>query len=285
MTKTQRREAARAQAAELKRKQQAAERRSKIITFSALGGVLAVLLIVVLVVLLTGGDDNGAANGDVNNGTTNGADNGTANGGGTGNVVAPATARADGGIVVGPGGVAGGPEIAGVPEFAVYLDYTCGFCNEFEVLYVDMMRQMADEGTANIVMHPVGIMSDDARRIATASVWVADRSPANWFDYHVAIFEALFIDQRGASNDLLATVAQEVGVSADVADGIRTGEAHSTFLPWVQQVTQAFLHNEALANPQTGTTGTPTMTINGERFAGNWLNDHAALPAAIAAAG
>ncbi|MCL2595866.1 MAG: disulfide bond formation protein DsbA [Promicromonosporaceae bacterium] len=246
-SKAARREAAQAQAAALKAKQEAAERRSKIITFGALGAVLLALIVVVIVVLFTGGDDVEAI--DPGDGTVS-------------------VARDDFGIVVGPGGVAGGAEVPGVPEVGVYLDYTCGFCYRLEMVTLDTFTDHFNNGTANIVMYPVSILGADSARIAAASVWVAEHAPERWFNYHVAIFVALHSDGRGISNSVLAEVALEEGVPDNVAAGIRNGTAAATFTPWVDAATQAFVNNPAVGQP-----ATPAIMLNGVQWSGDWLTE------------
>ncbi len=107
-TKTERRDAARAAALALRQKQEAADRRSRLVTLSVLGVVVVALLTVVVVLLVRNHQAEAAHRVDdlplseV--------------------AVVPAGARPDGGLAIGTDRVAGGPAAA-APEVAIYLDY------------------------------------------------------------------------------------------------------------------------------------------------------------------
>ncbi|MCL1871154.1 MAG: thioredoxin domain-containing protein [Promicromonosporaceae bacterium] len=279
LSKAQRREAARAQALALKKKQEAADRRARVITMSVLGIVL-IALIAVVAVLFIRDHRNNAANATDNNLTLSQLQPSQV----------PSTARADGGIVVGKNREAGGTELSGVPEVGIYFDYMCPICGQFEQVNKANLEAAIKGGTANVVMHPVSILDRASQgtqystRAAAASAWVAEKAPTTWLDFH----EALYANEptentSGHTNAELATIAKNAGVPADVAAGISSGEARRTFAQWVTSATNAATGNAKLANPQSGGFGTPTITINGERWGGDWT-DPSALPAAIKAA-
>ncbi|RZS60404.1 DsbA family protein [Xylanimonas ulmi] len=266
-TNAQRRDAARAQAQALRARQEASERRIRVVTFGVLAlAVIALVVIAVLLFVRAHRDD--AANAVEDLPLSQVAD-------------VPSTARADGAIPVGADRSAGGEAAEGVPEVAIVVDYMCPYCADFERVNKDAIEGFLADGTADVVVRPISMLDGASQgaaystRAASASAWVADRDPAHWLDFH----EALFVDQPaegspGLTDDELARRATAVGVPADVADAIASGQARRTFGQWVASASAA-----ASADP--AFRGTPTITIDGQRWEGAWT-DPTALPQAVA---
>ena len=264
-TKAQRREAARAQALEIKKKQEAADKRARMITMSVLGVVLAALLGIVAWLFIRDNANNAAEKVDENVPLAEVAD-------------VPATALDDGGIVVSGDRAAGGTIDDSVPTVGIFFDYMCPICGQFETANQETIEGFLADGTANVVLFPVSILDRYSQntaystRAASAVAWVADRAPEQFLDFH----EALFANEPeentpGHTNAEIADFARQAGVPEDVAAGIESGEARRAFGQWVTSATAAATSNEALLNPQSGRFGTPTITIDGERWAGNWM--------------
>jgi protein-disulfide isomerase len=262
-SKAQRREAARAQALELKKKQEAADKRARAITLSILGVVL-VALIGIVVWLFVRDHQANVAN-QVDDIPLSEVTN------------VPATARDDGGILISQGGVAGGTENADVPTVGIYFDYMCPICGQFEDVNVDALQGFVEDGTANVVLYPVSILDRVSQgtafstRAASAMAWVADRAPAQALAFHKIMFANEPEENTAGHTDAeIADLARQAGVPDATADGIASGEARTTFGQWVYSATNAATDNATLANPDSGGFGTPTITLNGERWAGNW---------------
>ncbi len=272
--KAERRRAARAEALALKQKQAARDRRNRIVTFGVLGVALAALVAVFVVVLVQG--DESAERFEFDDVPL--ADV----------AQAPSTARADGGIPVGTDRAAG-TTTEGAPELGVYYDYMCPVCGQFEQVNGASVDQAIAEGDATVVFYPVSILdrvsagTHYSTRSAAAAAWVADRSPERFLDFHDALFAGQPAENtEGLTDDQLADVAVGAGVPQQVADGIADGTAVDTYGQWVASATQAAQGDAGLANPQGGF-GTPTLTIDGRRWDGDWT-DPSALPAAVAQA-
>jgi protein-disulfide isomerase len=267
VTKAQRQAQARARVAELKRKQAAADRRNRFIGISILGAVIAALVIVVVVIV-------------VNNNRTNAA-----------NAVddiplaevasVPASATADGGILLAADGSVGTAPIEGIPTLSIYFDYICPACAILEERNIDTFQSLVRDGTANVVLHPLGYLDEYSQgsafstRSAAALAWVADQAPTSMLAFHVALFDNQPPElTSGLSNDELADLARQAGVPSAVADGIASGLARQTFGQWVYSATNAALRDPALFRlTSTGEMrfgGTPTLAINGQLWQGNW---------------
>lgn len=263
-TKAQRREAARLQALEIKKKQEAADKRARTITMSVLGVVLAALIGVVVWLFVRDNANNAAESVDTNLPLSQVE-------------TVPAGALDDGGIVLTGDRAAGGAVDDSLPTVGVFFDYMCPICGQFETANQETLEGFLADGTANVVLYPVSILDRYSQgkaystRAASAAAWVADRAPAQFLDFH----EALFANEpeentAGHTNAELADLARQAGVPAAVADGIKSGEARRTFAQWVTSATASATGNEGLKNPQSGSFGTPTITLNGERWDGNW---------------
>lgn len=190
----------------------------------------------------------------------------------------PAHTNPDGGIVISQGLEATNTLNPALPTLAVYLDYMCPACNAFENMNFEDLKQLAESGTANVVMHPVAILdrlslgTAFSTRAAAAAAWVADHSPASFLRFHELMFERQPGENTGGlTNAQIADIAREAGAPEDVAEGIADGTAANTFGQWATSVTHEAGGNEALRNPQSGGFGTPTVTINDQVWTGNWM--------------
>ncbi len=249
-TKAQRRDAARAEALALQKKQQSSEKRNRVIVLGVLG--LAVIgLIVAVVLILTEGQKTPMERVD--------------------NV--PAGVVEDTGIPVGADGVAGTSN-EGATTLDVYVDYMCPICGQFEQTNSASIAEMREAGDITLVVHPVSILdrtsqgTEYSTRAASAAAWVADQAPEQFSAFHDALFASQPAEQTaGLSDEQIAQVAEQAGVPAEVAAGITDGQARETYEDWVAASTDAATSDEALFNADGGF-GTPTVLIDGERFEG-----------------
>ncbi|WP_369369937.1 DsbA family protein [Promicromonospora sp. Populi] len=249
-TKAQRRDAARAEALALQKKQKSAEKRSRLILVGVLG-VIVIGLIVISVMIFQEGQRTPMERVD--------------------NV--PAGVVQDTGIPVGATGAAGTTN-EGAPTLDVYVDYMCPICGQFESLNAASIAEMREAEDLTLIVHPVSILdrvsqgTEYSTRAASAAAWVADQAPEQFSAFH----DALFANQPqentpGLSDEQIAQVAEGAGVPADVAAGITSGEAMETYEEWVSASSQVAGSDASLLNAEGGF-GTPTVVINGERFEG-----------------
>ncbi|MGW6005695.1 DsbA family protein [Oerskovia enterophila] len=271
-TKADRRDAARAEALALREAQAKRDKRNRAITIGALVGGLAVLIGAFLWVFIPAMNQKEARVAEPLTGVT-----------------APSTANDTGGISIGAEGAAG-TSTDGAVEIGVYLDYMCPICGDFEEINGATLDQLREAGDVNVVLHPVAILDRMANaqqfstRSAAAAAYVAEHAPEQLNAFNSAMFANQPEENKETLTDQqIAEIAKTAGVPADVADGIAAGKAVKEFGDWVEGATTLTTQNPDLANPQSGGFGTPTITIDGERWDGNW-GDPAALPAAVEAA-
>lgn len=251
MTKAQRRDAARAEALALQKKQQAREKRSRLIVLSLLALAVIGLGITIWLIIAEGQKT-----------PMEKVDN------------IPAGVVEQTGIPVGAEGTAG-TENEGAPVLDVYVDYMCPVCGQFEALNGASITEMREAGDVTLVVHPISILDRQSQgteystRAAAAAAWVADQAPEQFNAFHEALFESQPEEGGpGLSDEQLGQVAEGAGVPADVAAGIASGDAMDTYEEWVGAATEVAGDDPAVQNPETGRLGTPTVLIDGERFAG-----------------
>jgi protein-disulfide isomerase len=271
-SKTERRDAAREQARVLREQQAKRDRRNKILGISILSVAVLALVGVFLWVILNQSDDTDALPDYPDTPLSEVTD-------------VPSVALEDGGIPVGAEGV-GGTVDDSVARVDVYLDYMCPACGAFEDANGDNLIALASEGEATVVYHPVSILNRYSNgtgystRAAAASALVAQDAP----DEFAAFNQQLFAGQPeensdGLTDEQIADIARDAGVAGTVADAIADGTALDTFGQWVTSATNEVTANEALFNAQSGSFGTPTITIDGELWTENWTDPDALLQA------
>lgn len=250
MTKAQRRDAARAEALTLQKKQQSREKRNRLVVLSILALAVIGLVVAVVMILSEGQKTPMEKVENVPAGVVDGT-----------------------GIPVGADGVAGTSN-EGAKTLDVYVDYMCPICGQFESINAAGITEMREAKDVTLVVHPVAILNrasqgtDYSTRAAAAAGWVADKAPEQFSAFHEAMFASQPEENSpGLSDEQIAQVAEQAGVPADVAAGIADGDADDTFGEWADASTEKAQTNEALLSAE-GKFGTPNVLIDGERFEG-----------------
>ena len=174
-----------------------------------------------------------------------------------------------------------------LPRVDVYLDYMCPACGSFEATNGENLVDLAAGGELTVVYHPIAILnrfsqgSGYSTRSAAAGVLIAEEAP----DAFQAFTQQMFASQPaegtpGLSDTEIADIARDAGVPDAVADRIADGTALDDFGQWVTSATNEVSADADLVNPQSGNFGTPTITIDGTFWGGDWT-DPANLLAAI----
>ena len=237
-----------------------AQRRARVTLISVLAGLVLVLLVGVAAFLAAGGGSPSAQP------ARPGAAGPSAGPGQ--DAVAPGSATPDHGLLAGAG-----DESAPV-TVEVYVDYMCPICGQFEAVNGESLAALREAGSVRVVFHPIAILdrysqgSQYSTRAASSAALVADRSPDAFQDFHAGLLAHQPQEgTAGLSDAQIADVARAAGVPADVVSELADGGA-AEFAPWVAAATQAATSDPALAGPRGF--GTPTIVIDGERWAGDW---------------
>lgn len=171
----------------------------------------------------------------------------------------PAGSDTSGGIPVGSGGVVGVDVPDDVPTVAIYEDFMCPICGQFEQINSADLDELREAGEIAVSYHPISILDRASQgtkystRAANAVATVADQAP----EYFHPFAEALYANQpeegtEGLTDTQIADIAVSAGVPQDVANALDDG----IFTKWVIAATDQ--------SSQDGVSGTPTVMVNGE---------------------
>ena len=148
----------------------------------------------------------------------------------------------------------------GADDVAIWFDFYCPHCQDFEELYGPDIQTMVDDGDITLQLHPVALSGLNAasgtefsERSGSALYCVASTAP----DATLPFFQQLFAEKpagAGLTDEELSSLAANAG-AADAAECIADG----TYRDFV--VDQAGSLPE---DPASGGAGTPTLVVNGE---------------------
>ncbi|MFZ1385274.1 MAG: thioredoxin domain-containing protein [Propionicimonas sp.] len=147
---------------------------------------------------------------------------------------------------------------------AIYQDYMCPYCGEFERANRADLASLVDSGKARVEFHPMAFLDQASQgtkfstRAANALVTVAKAQPDKVLDFNAALFDNQPQENTaGLSDAEIATIARGAGVTDDVVASFASLKNAN------------FVANATSAAFASGVTGTPTVKINSEVFAGN----------------
>jgi protein-disulfide isomerase len=260
-TKKARREHAREVAREMREKERKRRQRTRlVIQGGVVLGILAVVAVVVIVIV--------SVNAPAGPGPRTMA---------TGAIVFGANADKTGVAVVEGEGSAEGASLApvkydtsdGVVQVDAYVDWACPMCKTFEESFGEQLRSLAASGAITLATHPVAILDHNygkrySSRAANVAACVANYAPGSFLDVQKQFFDNQPEEgSDGLDTDAILDLVKAGGVDdADVTRCIRD----ESYKSWVRATTDAVTADKALANPETGGFGTPTVLVNGERL-------------------
>ncbi len=278
-TKAQRQADARARAAEIRKQQQAAAKRNRILAIGGLA-LAAVVLIGAFTWVFVSNAQNKERYASV------------AYGGGAEGVVAPAIADVlkpsiandQGGIPVSDEGV--GVAGDGDTVLSIYFDLQCPGCRSFDDVNAADLKALASEPGITVMYQPLAFLDRYSQgtfyssRAANALMSVADKDPDHFQDFITALYAKQPEENTpGITDDEIASIAEGVGVPQDVIDEFTTtvdgsyqvadadGNTTDSTGSWRQ-----FAPFMAAATAEAGNAlpnlSTPTLLLDGEMISG-----------------
>lgn len=264
-SKSQRRDATRVKAKELRVSQKKKDRRNKVFLRGGIGIAAVAIVVLVAVIMVNSIKPAGP-------GPQNMASDGALIGESLVTALTPALQ---------PGARArpSEPDPTGaVANIRIYVDYLCPLCGDFEGANTEQIAQWVDSGAATVEIHPVAILTSKSAgtkyslRAANSAACVANYSPNDFF----AFSSALFVDQPaetspGRSNEEIKAVVTKSGVTtalSSINDCIDEG----TYESWVKSATDRALEGPIPNSSMKSIIGTPTILVNGKPYTGS-LND------------
>ncbi|GAA2184071.1 thioredoxin domain-containing protein [Brooklawnia cerclae] len=159
---------------------------------------------------------------------------------------------------------------------AIYQDFMCPYCGQFERTNRDDLEALVADGTTKVEFHLMNFLDSSSQgtnystRAANALVTVAKSEP----EHVMALNAALYDNQpdegtSGLSDTEIADLASEAGVSDAVI---------STF---ADLSNADFVDGSNDAAAADGVTSTPTIKINGEEFSGSQIYTAGMLKSAV----
>lgn len=149
---------------------------------------------------------------------------------------------------------------AGANQVDLYFDFYCPHCQDFEDVYGSTIDDLLSGGEITLNLHPVALTSlntasgtDFSKRSAGALYCVAAADPEAAYPFMRSVF-AQHPTGAGLTDDELLSFAADAGASG--IDQCVTGREYVDF---VEAQTGAIP-----PNPQSGSSGTPTLVVNGE---------------------
>jgi len=270
LSKNEKRDAAREQARLTREKQKRQERlRRWLIPSGVTVVVLAVVAIVVLVVTTSAPPPQSA------DGPKNMISDGLLLTGSGGKMVATTTGAVQASSTPTPNDLPSD----GVAHIVTYVDFSCPACQAFEATNADTIRQLVEQGTATLEVHPIAILDHNfttnySTRSNNVAACVANFAPDSFYD----VMKAMYVGQ-GQEKTAGLTNAQMISIVHSA--GLRNGDVDKcinglTFKSWVAsattRATSGPLPNTSVSNVQ----GTPTVLVNGQQYTGT-LTDGAAF--------
>jgi protein-disulfide isomerase len=183
------------------------------------------------------------------------------------------TAALPAGVTEPGGAVPAAPLADGVPTVEVWFDFSCPHCATFEAGNGPFLKQLAEDGTANLAYRPVTFVGQAASMRAT-NAWACALDEGMGEEY----MDALYAQQGAYANRELVSAGEAIGLTSSEFRSCVNG---GTYEGWVQG-------SHTVGVGDYGVSGTPTIfVVDGEERtlveANQWTPE--GLLAAVDAAG
>lgn len=163
----------------------------------------------------------------------------------------------------------------------LYVDYFCTICGAFEEANGDQIATWVKSGAATVEIHPLALLDRVSQgtkystRAANAAACVANYSPDAYFSFHTGLFNSQPKENTDGLSDSelvdLATKAKATRISS-----IRECITEQKFKAWVADAKERALTGPIPNADIDHVAGTPTIIVNGVKYAGA-ANDAAAF--------
>jgi protein-disulfide isomerase len=163
----------------------------------------------------------------------------------------------------------------GIPAINIFVDYSCTACAQFEIVYGDLLRTWAENGTATVEYHILSFRDAQtagtryATRAANSAACVAEFSPDTFFTYNDILLRSQPVPPESyeLSDDQMFQLVTIAG--AENLAQIETCIADETFANWVSQATARSMSTGPVPVRNSEVrlvVGTPTVLVNGKEY-------------------
>jgi len=164
-------------------------------------------------------------------------------------------------------------------NIAIYIDYLCPYCGQFEATNAAQIATWVTAGTASVELHPISILDTSSlgqkysTRAANAAACVANYDPNSFLSVNTALFANQPAENTGGMTDAqLQAVIEGAGVNdPKIAPCI----TERTFGSWVTAASGRALGGPLANADIPKVTGTPTVLVNGASYKGSLTDANA----------
>ena len=161
------------------------------------------------------------------------------------------------------------------PQIDIWEDFQCPICHSFEAINNSYINELATQGKAKVVFHPMSFIGAESVIAANAAACANDEK--KFIEMHRALYE----DQSTTENSGHWTTASMISLGASVgitSQSYASCVNNSKYSGWVQKI-------EDIASSK-NVNATPTVFVNGKELDRNTqYMDAAKFKAALVAAG
>ena len=176
-------------------------------------------------------------------------------------------------------------KVSGKPTLAIWEDFQCPSCAQFEKSFGASVTKLADDGKVNLVWRPTTFLDD--RFAATspnpysshkaAMAWGCAIDAGKTKEFHSTVFaNQPATEGDGYTDAQITEFAKTAGITGDALTTFQSCVTAKTYDQWVTNSYQSFI--------DAGVPGTPTAYLNGTEVPAATLQDMAALEKLIASA-
>ncbi|MFG2072393.1 DsbA family protein [Nonomuraea maritima] len=176
--------------------------------------------------------------------------------------LATVTPQQDGTVVMAEPGVS-------APVLDVYVDFQCPLCKEFERVNGGLIKQIAAEGKAKVVYHPIAFVNPEGSVRAAAAAQCVPGS--SWMAFHDAVFAAQPDERTAFTVEDLKKIASDVGITDPAVTSCIESQRYAA---QVRQTTAS-----VFASPEVQ--GTPTLLLDGRKLTDDEVFTSTGLRAAL----
>jgi protein-disulfide isomerase len=278
LTKNERREQAREQAAKARAAQAKKAKRNRIVLFSSIGLIVVALGLIVTLIVVNS-QQQAALIAKSATGPKNMASGGLVFTSTTAVKQTPAAKS-----------IKPTADVKDKVKVDIFLDIQCPYCKALDLAARDYLATELNAGKITYEVHPVVFINEYSNRGANAFACVANSEPKRAWDYLSLLYDNQPTEtkQGGLPNSELATLAQKAGVEHQSTVNCIGGSTTARYQSWLQSTT-AFATSKGLPGSNVKSIqSTPTVIIDGKQmfFKNDYLGDlRAAMDAAAKAKG
>jgi protein-disulfide isomerase len=267
-TKKNSRERARETARLQREQEKKRQRRNRLFLQGGIGAVIVAAVIIVVVVITSAGHSAPAVSaGQSPKNMATGGIVFEASGGAAKAVTA--TAKAATKLASASGTVTGS---SSVPHVVTFIDWSCPVCKQFEAAYSSKLQSLVSTGAITLEIHPIAILDRSfqgtrySSRAANAAACIANFEPQKFLAAQTQFYDNQPTEgTTGLTNSQILGLIGKAGATTNSVTACVNSEH---FKSWVTSTTSRTTAEATLVDPTTNSFGTPTVFINGKRWAG-----------------